>query len=78
LNITIKKDHFPYLAQNFNVNVISLDLFAIKDKELLRRNINDGNVIDDSNDRINREQHQSELEITSDTNVLNRENDHVF
>jgi hypothetical protein len=75
LKIIIRKDHFPYLAQSFDVKVKSIDLFAIKDKELIRRNIN---IVDDLNDGINGDQHQIEMELTPDTNVLNRENDHVF
>ena len=78
LKITIRKDHFPYLTQSSDVLVKSIDLFAIKDEDLIRTSINDGNVIAALNNGINSEQHQSELELPPDQIVLNRENEHVF
>jgi len=76
LKITIKKDQFPYLAQDSGVNVQSLDLFAIKDNQLKHKNIKD--LAAKLTEELNGEQHQSELAISSDDDVLNRENDHIF
>jgi len=39
LSIVIKKDHFPYIAQGFDINISKIQLFAIKDGELKGRNI---------------------------------------
>jgi hypothetical protein len=78
LKIIIKKDHFPYFTQSFEVKVTSIDLFVIKDKELIRRDIADSDIINDLNTGINGEHHQSELKILADETVPNRENDNVF
>jgi hypothetical protein len=52
LKIDIKKDHFPYIAQSFEINVSKIGLFAITDGELKPRNI-DNIPLDTVNDDIN-------------------------
>lgn len=68
LNIVIKKDHFPYIAQGFDINISKIQLFAITDGELKGRNIALDNLSGDINDN-----NQSELVIASDEEVLTRD-----
>jgi hypothetical protein len=71
LSIVIKKDHFPYIAQGFDVNISKIQLFAITDGELKGRNIDDIDLTSLS-DEIN-DNNESELAIASDTEVLTRD-----
>jgi len=68
LSIVIKKDHFPYIAQGFDINISKIHLFAIKDGELKGRDIDLDNLSGDIN-----ENNQSELVIVSDEEVLTRD-----
>jgi hypothetical protein len=70
----LKKDHFPYIAQGFNINISEIQLFAITDGELKPRNIDDIDLASLSGD-INENNH-CELAIASDisdTEVLTRD-----
>ena len=69
--IKIKKDHFPYIAQSFDINISKIQLFAIKDGGLKGRNIVDIDLEALSGD-IN-DNNESELAIASDTEVLTRD-----
>jgi hypothetical protein len=74
LSIVIKKDHFPYIAQGFDINISKIQLFAITDGELKPRNIV-GIDLDTVNVEINdiKKNNQSELAIEPDTEeVLTR------
>ena len=71
LSIVIKKDHFPYIAQSFDINISKIQLFAIKDGGLKGRNIVDIDLEALSGD-IN-DNNESELAIASDTEVLTRD-----
>jgi hypothetical protein len=68
LKIVIKKDHFPYIAQGFDIKVSKIGLFAIMDGELKGRNIDgvDLGPLDDDNN-------ESKLAIASDREVLTRD-----
>ena len=68
LKIFIKKNHFPYIAQGFEINISKIGLFAIKDEDLKGRNIDLDNLSGDIN-----ENNQSELVIASDEEVLTRD-----
>ena len=70
-SIVIKKDHFPYIAQGFDINISKIQLFAIKDGELKGRNIVDIDLTSLS-DEIN-VNNESELAINPDTEVLTRD-----
>ena len=67
LSIVIKKDHFPYIAQGFDINISKIQLFAITDGELKPMNIGLENLSGDINT-----DNESELAIASDTEVLTR------
>ena len=73
LSIVIKKDHYPYIAQGFDIIISKIQLFAITDGELKPRNIGLENLSGDINT-----DNQCELAIASDTEVLNRKEEHVF
>jgi hypothetical protein len=73
LSIVIKKDHFPYIAQGFDINISKIQLFAIKDGELKPRNIGLENLSGDINT-----DNQCELAIVYDADVLNRKEEQVF
>ena len=74
LKIDIKKDHFPYIAQGFDIKVSKIQLFAITDGELKPRNIDNiplNTVNDDINDIA--KNNQAKLAIASDAKVLTRD-----
>jgi hypothetical protein len=68
LKIDIKKDHFPYIAQGFKINISEIQLFAITDGGLKGRNIGLDKLSGDIN-----ENNQCELAIASDAKVLTRD-----
>jgi hypothetical protein len=79
LSIVIKKDHYPYIAQGFDIIISKIQLFAIKDGELKPRNIV-GIDLDTVNVEINdiKKNNQSGLAIGYDADVLNRKEEQVF
>jgi hypothetical protein len=70
LKIVIKKDHFPYIAQGFDINISGIQLFAITDGELKPRNIDDIDLTSLSDELS--DNNESELAIGSDATVLTR------
>jgi hypothetical protein len=73
LNITIKKDHFPYLAQGFTININEIKLFSITDEGLKDRDIEVSSLVGDINDIES--SNQSELSVEKGTEVLTRDKD---
>jgi hypothetical protein len=71
LKITIKKDHFPYLAQGFTININKIELFSIIEGNLDMKSINNISEINltdfssEINDEINNN-NQSQLSIAFD------------
>lgn len=73
LKITIKKDHFPYLAQGFTININKITLFSNTAEGLKNRDIDINKLEGDINEAESN--NQSKLSIEEGTEVLTRDKD---
>ncbi len=74
LNIIIKRDHFPYLTQSFDINIHTIKLFSINVGVFNEKKIEldiGGDII---TGEINYDK-QIELSIAADADVLTRDKD---
>lgn len=71
---TIKKDFFPYFAQGKNIVINRIELYAIKDNDLVRDIPTDVNP-DDLTTLLNEGDHKFELSLHSDSPVFVPKND---